>query len=124
MDYMAWKTRDRTLAAYEHVQRREAFLGTLTSIHKEMRRRSKSFRLRRLHCLLGQFRVFPLRWSMTTSACSRETTVTTDEALQELRLEIGVDWPKCKPIPNHLIMRFCDDRVWENVGIHQRCTFA
>jgi integrase len=43
MDYMAWKTRDRTLAAYEHVQRREAFLETLTSIHKEMRRRSKSF---------------------------------------------------------------------------------
>ena len=43
IDYMAWKTRDRTLAAYEHVQRREAFLDTLASIHNEMRRRSKSF---------------------------------------------------------------------------------
>lgn len=41
--------------------------------------------------------------------------MTIEEALQELRSEIGVDWPKCKPIPNHLVMRFCD-RIWENGG--------
>ena len=41
IQYMAWKTGERTLAAYEHVQRREHFLDTLTSIHHKMELRSK-----------------------------------------------------------------------------------
>jgi integrase len=41
IQYMAWKTGERTLAAYEHVQRREQFLDTLTAIHHKMARRSK-----------------------------------------------------------------------------------
>lgn len=41
--------------------------------------------------------------------------MTTEEALRDLRSEIGESWPKCKPIPNHLLLRLCDS-VWENGG--------
>jgi integrase len=42
--YMAWKPVSAHSLLYEHVQRREAFLNTLTSIHDEMGRRSKRYR--------------------------------------------------------------------------------
>ena len=41
--------------------------------------------------------------------------MTTEEAVRHLRSEIGKSWPKCKPIPNPLLLRLCD-RVWENGG--------
>ena len=41
--------------------------------------------------------------------------MTTEQALQNLRSELGEGWPKCKPIPNHLVMRLCDT-VWDNGG--------
>ena len=41
--------------------------------------------------------------------------MTTEQALQDLRSELGEGWPKCKPIPNHLVLRLCD-AVWDNGG--------
>jgi hypothetical protein len=42
IQYMAWRSGDRTLQAYEHVQRKEDFASTLNSIHRSMQRRERS----------------------------------------------------------------------------------
>ena len=42
IQYMAWRSGDRTLQAYEHVQRKEDFAATLNSIHRSMQRRERS----------------------------------------------------------------------------------
>jgi integrase len=39
IEYMAWKSGEQTLAAYEHVRREGRFFDTLASIHRQMRRR-------------------------------------------------------------------------------------
>jgi hypothetical protein len=36
---MAWRTGERTLATYDHIQRAGQFLGKLEVIHKKMKRR-------------------------------------------------------------------------------------
>ncbi len=45
VQYMAWRTAERTLRAYEHVSRDETFLSTtLTAIHSAMKRREDAIR--------------------------------------------------------------------------------
>jgi integrase len=39
IQYMAWRTGERTLATYDHIQRAGQFLGKLEVIHKKMKRR-------------------------------------------------------------------------------------
>jgi integrase len=45
VQYMAWRTAERTLKAYEHVVRDDNFIATtLQTIHREMKRREKELR--------------------------------------------------------------------------------
>ena len=39
IQYMAWRSGERTLRAYEHIQRLDDFAATLNSIHRSMQRR-------------------------------------------------------------------------------------
>jgi len=43
IQYMAWRTGERTLATYDHIQREGQFLGKLEIIHKKMKRRETAF---------------------------------------------------------------------------------
>lgn len=41
IQYMAWRSGERTLKAYEHVERGRSFAGRLQAIHREMRKREQ-----------------------------------------------------------------------------------
>jgi len=47
IEYMKWRTGDRTLKVYEHLSREHNFLKRLNSIHGEMARRASRFNSRR-----------------------------------------------------------------------------
>jgi hypothetical protein len=40
---MGWRSGERTMRTYEHLQRRERFLAELSHIHREMRRRERKY---------------------------------------------------------------------------------
>ena len=41
IQYMAWRSGERTLKAYEHLERGRSFAMRLQAIHREMRRREQ-----------------------------------------------------------------------------------
>ena len=43
IEYMKWRTGERTLQVYEHLQREERFLKKLAVIHREMSKREAAF---------------------------------------------------------------------------------
>lgn len=43
IEYMGWRSGERTMRTYEHLQRRERFLAQLGRIHREMDRRENRF---------------------------------------------------------------------------------
>ena len=47
--YMKWRSGERTLKAYEHVQREERFLEKLSAIHRQMNKRETDFAKEQTH---------------------------------------------------------------------------
>lgn len=47
IEYMKWRTGERTLQVYEHVQREERFLEKLVVIHRQMKKREAAFATKR-----------------------------------------------------------------------------
>jgi len=43
IEYMGWRSGERTMRTYEHLQRRERFLAQLSQIHREMERRERKY---------------------------------------------------------------------------------
>src|SRR5262249_43064472 len=43
IEYMGWRSGERTMQTYEHLRRRERFLAQLGRIHQEMDRRDNRF---------------------------------------------------------------------------------
>jgi hypothetical protein len=43
IEYMGWRSGERTMRTYEHLQRRERFMAELSQIHHEMERRARKY---------------------------------------------------------------------------------
>jgi hypothetical protein len=43
VQYMGWRSGERTMRVYEHLQRRERFCVQLSNIHREMEQRERKY---------------------------------------------------------------------------------
>ena len=53
VEYMKWRTGERTLKVYEHLRREHNFLRRLNSIHREMATRARNFNSARNKCSIN-----------------------------------------------------------------------
>ena len=113
IQYMAWRSGERTLRAYEHVQRVDDFAATLNSIHRSMQRRETAAARNALPRTRRCAKQPPnLRWLIATWRFYWEKTVTIEESVCQIRSLTGKGRSKCIPIPNELIAPLCA-ALWE-----------
>lgn len=76
IQYMGWRFGERTLHAYDHVQRAADFRGQLQAIHNEMRRRERSV---------------PVNPDFSPQGQRSETTSASSQACKDLAFLLGED---------------------------------